>query len=265
MLAMRCICVLLLCGVLIEGQAQEAALASEMPLQPAAVAAELKSTETEQDFLKVSSFLTDPPLPLLISRKTCENFLTDKDLLQNHLAPDGSPRPLSGIFEIESPSAACKIIWDPQTCRMLGVLDVSADPLPGSSKGNPLATGSPTTKSPPLTAGGPHPLRRSTGAFGDPVYFGFRWLHGRPGFLYTIGSLIVEEWIWLEDPTLLRQHFRIRSPESDVIVLLPTDWSDEVSSTAGTIKEGVLTVPAANAAVFAITTRLKPAPVAPAP
>lgn len=248
-----------------EGQAQEATPASETPLQSGTLTAELKSTETEQDFLKVNSFLTDPPLPLSISRKNCDNFLTDQDLLQVHLDPNGNPGPLSGIFEIESPSAACKIIWDPQTCRLLGVLTTLRDQLSNSPITSPLAPDAPTAKPPPLTAGGPHPLRRSTGAYGDPVYFGFRWLHGRPGFLYTIGSLIVEEWIWLEDPSLLCQHFRIRSPESDVIVLLPADWSDEVRSTTGTIKDGVLTVPAANAAEFAITTRLKPAITSPAP
>lgn len=248
-----------------EGQAQEAAPVSQLPPQASAVTTEVKSTEPEQDFLTVRSFLTDPPLPLLISRKTCENFLTDKDLLQAHLDPSGNPRPLPGVFEIESPSAACQIIWDPQTCRMVGVLTKSGNRQHSSLSGSPPAAAALAATPPPLTASGPHPLRRSTGAYGDPIYFGFRWLHGRPGFLYTIGSLIVEEWIWLEDPTLLSQHFRIRSPESDVIVLLPTGWSDEITSTAGTIKDGVLTVPAANAAEFAITTRLKPAPVAPAP
>jgi len=235
-----------------------------MPPLSGAVAAGLKSTESDQDFLEVRSFLTDPPLPLLISRTSCDNFLTDKDLLQNHLAPNGSPSPLSGVFEIASPSATCKIIWDSRTCRMLGILTRSEDRLKGSPAANDSAAGAISAAS-LLAASGPHPLRRTTGASGDPVYFGFRWLHGRPGFLYTIGSLIVEEWIWLEDPTLLCQHFRIRSPQSDVIVLLPSDWSDEVSSTAGTIKEGVLTVPAADAAEFAITTRLKPATVATAP
>jgi hypothetical protein len=257
-----------------EGQTQETApgaSGSQTTPPPAVPTAEVTSSDTvEQDFLKIDSFLTDPPLPLSLSRKTCENFLTDKDLLQAHLDTGGSPRPLPGIFVIESPSAACQIIWDPQTCRMLGVLSKSEARMTTSPVGKAPAAAAPSAAAPsatppPLTASGPHPLRRSTGAYGDPVYFGFRWLHGRPGFLYTIGSLIVEEWIWLEDPTLLRQHFRIRSPESDVIVLLPTGWSDEVTATAGTIKEGVLTVPAANAAEFAITTRLKPAPVPPAP
>lgn len=263
MLTIRCICALL-CGVLIEGQAQEVAPVSETPLQSGAVATGLNSKEAEQDFLEVRSFLTDPPLPLLISRKSCDNFLTDKDLLQNHLAPDGSPSHLSGVFEIASPSATCKIIWDARTCRMLGIQIPLEDRLMGSPTPNLSAAGSLDDAS-LLSASGPHPLRRTYGASGDPVYFGFRWLHGRPGFLYTIGSLIVEEWIWLEDATLLCQHFRIRSPESDVIVLLPSDWSDEVSSNAGTIKKGVLTVPAADAAEFAITSRLKSATVAPAP
>jgi hypothetical protein len=226
-----------------------------------------ESAEAERDFLQISSFLTDPPLPLRISRQTRDNFLTDKDLLRNHLSPDGVTRPLAGVFQIDSPSAACEIIWDPRACRMIGVLaksnpDASREPV---DSGNATDAKSPTPVPLRIIASGPHPLRRSTGAYGEPVYFGFRWVHGRPGFLYTIGSLIVEEWIWLEEPTLLRQHFRIRAPESDVIVILPPDWSSEVTSTAGTIKDGVLTVPAEAAAEFAISTRLSRTNVVPTP
>lgn len=207
---------------------------------------------------------TGTPVKLDVSRRFLKNFLTDEDALIPYETPEGEPRDLSGAFMIGSPNAQYVAIWDPDSARLLGVLDLKA-PQPKTeekpeSKSEGKEEEKPASVEPSpyvLLAAGNYPLQASSGAFGTPSYFGFRVVAGRPCFLYTHGSLIVEETIWLEDDgNVLKQQFSIREPEGTIALRLPDSWKERASIEGGEWDGNTLKVPAESVGKFTIAFRL---------
>lgn len=211
---------------------------------------------------------TGIPVKLDISRRFLKNFLTDEDALIPYETQDGEPRDLSGAFMIGSPNARYVAIWDPASARLLGVLDLKAPkPKPGSKpesadNGEDAKSENEEEDGPSpyvLLAEGSYPLQASSGAFGTPSYFGFRVIAGRPCFLYTLGSLIVEETLWLEDSgNVLKQQFSIRDPEGEVALRLPGSWKERATSEVGEWDGNTLRIPAESVGKFTLAYRLNP-------
>ncbi len=189
---------------------------------------------------------TGQAVRLLVSRRTVKNFLTDGEALAVYPKSDNAPANLSGVFAIGSAEAGRAILWDPTACRLLGVLLL---PKAGSPPG-----GEPQYA---LKATGPLPLAKSTGATGNPRYFGMRLIEGAPEFLYQYGSLSIEERIWLEDHgTVLKQRFSVKSAPRGLQFTVASDWKERLSASAGTWKDRVLNVPKEAAGEFVLTYRL---------
>lgn len=186
------------------------------------------------------------PVKLLISRRTLKNFLTDPEALALYPRPGGAPAELPGVFAIGSAEAGRAILWDPTTCRLLGVLLL---PKAGAAPG-----GEPQYA---LKASGPLPLAKTSGAGGAPVYFGMRLVNGAPEFLYKLGSLSIEERIWLEDAgSVLKQRFCVSPAPRGLQFTVASDWKERLSASAGTWKDRVLTVPKESAGELVLTYRL---------
>lgn len=201
---------------------------------------------------------TSIPVKLLISRRTLKNFLTDPEALALYPRPGGPPTELPGVFAIGSAEAGRAILWDPATCRLLGVLLL---PQAGAAPG-----GEPQYA---LRASGPLPLAKTAGAGGAPVYFGMRLVNGAPEFLYKLGSLSIEERIWLEDGgDVLKQRFSVSPAPRGIQLSVASEWKERLSASAGTWKDRVLTVPRESAGELILTYRLvtgEAPPVSPAP
>lgn len=193
-----------------------------------------------------------PTLELSISRRSLKNFLTDDIALEPYLDQNETPHDFESIFVVGSIQARHALFWDPVACRLLGALDLKA------GKGENPADESGGTPSPyTLVATGPPPLSVTAGASGMPEYFGFRMVDGTPEFLYTFGSLVVEERIWLENRgEVLKQRFSFRDPIESISILFPDSWKERVEASVGTWKENVLLVPKEDAGEILLTYRL---------
>lgn len=205
------------------------------------------------------------PLILDISRRSLKNFLEDEAALERYLGPDGALNDLEDAFTIGAVHGRYALIWDATACRLVGVIDIK--PPSEEQPGDPPGT-NPDPNSPyVLLAEGYPPLSGSLGTFGHPSYFGFRLIDGLPEFLYTHGSLQVEERLWLEgDGRVLKQRFAIRSPENPFLLHFPASWKERIVKTsAGKWNGGTLSVPHEKADEVIITYRLsdQPAPKEP--
>lgn len=207
------------------------------------------------------------PVKLDISRRFLKNFLTDELALIPYEKGDGEFRDMPGAFMIGSPSARYVAIWDPTPSRLVGVLDLQAprkaapqEPEPAEQE--PASTDSEDEEAPSpyvFTATGTFPFQGSSGAFGNPSYFGFRVVSGRPCFLYTHGSLIVEETLWLEDGgSILKQQFSLRDPEGTIAFRIPDDMDGRVASDRGEWDGTRLEVASGEAESFTLTYQLSP-------
>ena len=217
------------------------------------------------------------PLKLDIARRDLKNFLTDEKALAPYRSSTGEIGVLREVFMVGSPNVSRAFFWDPLSCRLLGVLDLDAPEKP-----LPVSTPAPVTnapedsktqeapkESPPspylLKAAGGMPLLGSSGATGNPRYFGFRLVGGMPEFLYTYGSLAVEERLWLDDGgRVLKQRFAIPGAPKGFQITVPGDWKERASVSTGTWKGNVLSVPKEAVSEIIISYRLidlEPEPV----
>ena len=165
------------------------------------------------------------------------------------------------------------VFWDPLSCRLLGILDLEAPPevppsdkpTEGDSDEKPVTQKAATPYL--FKAAGPLPLTGTAGVSGTPRFFGFRLVEGRPEFLYTCGSVAVEERLWLEDGgRILRQRFSAKDAVRGLQISVPADWKGRVEASVGTWKDLVLTVPKESAAEVVLTYPLAPPePTKPAP
>jgi len=206
----------------------------------------------------------DEPIPSLdISRRSLDNFLEDDVALAPHSDGSGKARRFADVFMVGSDEARHAIVWDPVSCRSAGVLDLEAPPpkppqdpeQPEETRGDDDSDeeGVDTKEGPPspyvLRAEGPAPFTGCIGAFGQPEYFGFRLVDGRPEFLYTHGALAIEERLWLAGGgDLLEQRIVVREPENDLLLTLPAVWKERAESSAGQWSENTLSVPVEAAA-----------------
>lgn len=199
---------------------------------------------------------TTPPVALNVARQRLKNFLVDETALAPYKKPDSTYHDLESVFTVGADGGQYAVFWDPVSCRLLGALDLKAPQQKADDpEDDDTSPSSPYT----LLASGGYPFANSTGACGEPQYFGFRMLNGMPVFLYTHGSLVVEERLWLsETGDELNQLFTIRDPRSAVTLTLPAAWATQASAPVGEWKESVLSVPKENASQFVITYRLSP-------
>lgn len=201
------------------------------------------------------------PLRLDLSRRDLRNFLSDKEALAPYQLPDGSIAELHDVFAIGSVNARWAVFWDARSCRLLGILDLEAppeSPPPPSDTGAEEKTETtaldtnrdPLRPSPYLfKATGPFPLARSAGASGEPSFFGFRLVKNVPEFLYTSGSLSIEERLWLDEGgKVLRQRFAAKDASGGLLITVPEVWAGRVTASVGSWKGAVLAVPKESAA-----------------
>ena len=221
-----------------------------------------------------SGATTDLPMRLDLSRRDLKNFLTDPEAMKPYLGPDGTVADLHDVFALGSPNAPWAVFWDSRTCRLLGILDLEAQPespappSPAAAGGSDDATGAreqDADREPgdgpdaPLSpylyrASGAFPLAKTSGASGEPRYFGFRLVKEVPEFLYTCGTLSIEERLWLDDGgRVLRQRFSAKEAAKGLQISVPESWKGRVTASAGTWKGSVLTVPADSAAEVILT------------
>lgn len=190
------------------------------------------------------------PMRLDLSRRDLKNFLTDKEALAPYSLAEGAVADLHDVFALGSVSAPWAIFWDSRSCRLLGILDLEAKPEPVTAPSAPASgEGTPDEDTPDsspylLKASGPFPLAKTAGASGTPRYFGFRLVKDVPEFLYTCGSLSIEERLWLDEGgKVLRQRFSVKDAAKGLQISVPEAWKGRVTSSAGTWKGAVLSVP----------------------
>lgn len=218
---------------------------------------------------------TDLPLRLDLSRRDLKNFLTDKEALAPHLATDGTPHELRDVFTLGSVNAPYAVFWDPLSCRLIGILDLEAPPESAPTpqapdKSSPDENGEDTEREPAsdpapspylLKATGPMPLTGTPGLSSAARFFGFRLVEGRPEFLYTCGTLAVEERLWLEEGgRILRQRFAAKDATKGLKISVPAEWEGRVNASVGTWKGTVLTVPKESVSEVILTYALAPDP-----
>ena len=215
---------------------------------------------------------TDLPLRLDLSRRDLKNFLTDKTALAPFTSSDAATLDLRDVFTLGSVNTPYAVFWDPLSCRLLGILDLEAPPEvapPAVAPDNTTADEPPPkpAASPYLfKASGALPLTGTAGVSGLPRYFGFRLVEGRPEFLYTCGSLAVEERLWLEDGgRILRQRFSAKDAARGLQISVPAEWKGRVEASVGTWKGTVLTVPVESVAEVVLGYPLAPAATTPEP
>lgn len=221
------------------------------------------------------------PLRLDLSRRDLKNFLTDKEALAPYALADGSVSDLHDVFALGSVNARWAVFWDSRSCRLLGILDLEAPPeAPASSAADADAEETNEEKddeeseklpSPPspylFKASGAFPLAKTSGVSGAPRYFGFRLVKDIPEFLYTCGSLAIEERLWLDEGgKVLRQRFSAKDAAKDAAkglqITVPEAWKGRVTATAGNWKGALLTVPKEASAEVILTYPLAPATAA---
>lgn len=225
------------------------------------------------------------PLRLDLSRRDLKNFLTDKDALAPYLRTDGSVAELHDVFALGSVNARWAVFWDARSCRLLGILDLEAPPETAAPTSPAPETTAPKEKdedkeeapsdtdeksTPPspylLKASGPFPLAKTSGISGAPRYFGFRLVKDVPEFLYTCGSLAIEERLWLDKGgKALRQRFSAKDAAKGLQITVPEAWKGRVTASAGTWKGALLTVPKEASAEVILTYPLTPATAAAEP
>lgn len=188
------------------------------------------------------------PVRLLVSRRTVKNFLTDTEALSVYPKGGEGLADLQGLFAIGSAETGRAILWDPTSCRLLGILLLPGSSAPAGAEPQYL-----------LKASGALPILKTAGASGTPRYFGFRIVSGIPEFLYTLGSLSIEESIWLEeDGSVLKQRFKVSPAARGLQFTFAPDWKARLSASAGTWKDRTLTVPKESEGVVVLTYRLDP-------
>lgn len=186
------------------------------------------------------------PVRLLVSRRTVKNFLVDSDALAVYPKNGESPADLQGVFAIGSAESGRAVFWDPTSCRLLGILLLPGSSAPAGAEPQYL-----------LRAAGPLPIAKTSGGSGLPRYFGFRVIDGIPEFLYTVGSLSIEESIWLEENGLvLKQRFKISPAARGLQFTFAAEWKARLSASAGTWKDRTLTVPKESNGEVVLTYRL---------
>ncbi|HRQ91154.1 MAG TPA: hypothetical protein PLA50_20350 [Bacteroidia bacterium] len=193
------------------------------------------------------------PLRLDLSRRDLTNFLTDAEALAPYRTEAGEILGLRDIFMIGSVNAPYAVFWDPETCRLIGILNIDAPgETPAASTGD---ASSPPAPSPYLLkATGPMPLAKTPGASGASRYFGFRLVKGVPEFLYQCGTLAVEERLWLDDGgRVLRQRFSVKGAPASLQITVPSAWEKRVSASVGQWKGALLTVPKESAGEVILT------------
>ena len=213
---------------------------------------ETSSLEVEQPYsLSV-------PLLLDISRRSLKNFLEDESALEAYRRPDETIDDLEDAFTIGALRGGCTLIWDATACRLVGVVDLKLSEPDDEVFPRSIANES---KSPyHLLAEGYHPLTGSLGAFGKPLYFGFRIVDGIPEFLYNHGALQVEERLWLEgDGYILKHRFTVKDPKNAILLRFPKSWKALITDTsAGSWNGQTLSVTVEEAAEVVLTYNLLP-------
>lgn len=181
------------------------------------------------------------PVKLDISRRFLKDFPTDETAQQPYLTGDGSLTDFTGAFTLGAPTARFVPIWEPLSCRLVGVLDLQSPQKDPVAKDGAPATGAPYR----LLAAGLNPTSAMSGATGNPAYFGVRIVGGKPEFLYTHGSLAVAEMIWLEDEGLvMKQRFSFRKGVSELKLTFPENWIPLITPSLGEWKGNVLSASA---------------------
>ncbi|MBP6602911.1 MAG: hypothetical protein KA250_13960 [Verrucomicrobiales bacterium] len=215
------------------------------------------------------TIVVQAPMKLDISRRDYKNFLTDEEVLAPYRTSKGENKELKEVFVIGALNGPFAVFWDPHACRLLGVLNlaaaVPATPVPSIPPAEPAPPVPAAAPSPPVTppspfpliAAGPAPLSPTTGAAGAPKYFGFRLIGGIPEFLYTLGSIAVQERLWLDDGgATLYQHFAVKDDPRALKIVIPQEWKDRVEVTVGTWEKNTLSVPKENSHGIVLKYRL---------
>lgn len=223
------------------------------------------------------TIVVQAPMKLDISRRDYRNFLTDAEALAPYRTAKGENNELKEVFVIGALNGPFAVFWDPHACRLLGVLNLAAaapaEPAPAGptpsvdSSPPPSATApSETPPSPfPLIAAGPAPLSPTVGAGGEAKYFGFRLIGGIPEFLYTLGSIAVQERLWLDDGgATLYQHFAVKDDPRALKIVIPQEWRDRVEVSVGTWEKNTLSVPKESSHGIVLKYRLSPPEIEPA-
>lgn len=188
-----------------------------------------------------------------ISRRNLKNFLTDEAALQAYRPASGELGELLDVFTFGSVDLPYAIFWDPQACRLIGVLHIDrAKEMPQPAGEKSSAEGRSAEPSPPgnldpylFKAQGPFPLSKTRGIAGPVRYFGFRLVDGAPEFLYTCGSYPIEERLWLDEGgRVLRQRFFVKDPPATGLqIAVPDAWTGRVQASIGTWKGSLLVLP----------------------
>lgn len=162
---------------------------------------------------------------LIVSRATVTNFIEDPIVTANLSKDEELKKLLPSTFVMLLGSTGQKIYWSPALCRMVAI---------GRDKRGAYRE---------IVAEGAHPLSISLGAIGRPEYFGFRFVDGKPEFLYTYGQLSVEESYQISsDGSKLFQRFRIQSNAIDGAFSVTENWRAMVTSDNGEWLNNVLTL-----------------------
>lgn len=162
---------------------------------------------------------------LIVSRATVTNFIEDPIVTANLSKDEELKKLLPSTFVMLLGSTGQKIYWSPALCRMVAI---------GPGKRSSFRE---------MVAEGAHPLSISLGAIGRPEYFGFRFVDGKPEFLYTYGQLSVEESYEISaDGSKLFQRFRIQSNAIDGAFSLTENWRAVVTADNGEWLNNVLTL-----------------------
>ena len=221
------------------------------------------------------------PVRLDLSRRDLKNFLSDKTALTPYPQNEGSVSDLRDVFTLGSVETRFAVFWDPLACRLVGIIDLEAppetSPPPAATASSTTGAEAPKTSDEPSGAApaptpylykaeGPFPLAKTAGASDLPRYFGFRLVKGVPEFLYTCGSLSVEERLWLDQGgSVLKQRFSVKEATRGLQIAVPGAWKGRIEASAGTWKGAILTVPEEASGEVILTYPLAPAGPPPAP
>lgn len=162
---------------------------------------------------------------LIVSRATVTNFIEDPIVTANLSTDVKLKKLLPSTFVMVLGATGQKIYWSPALCRMVAI---------GRDKRASFRE---------MVAEGAHPLSISLGAIGRPEYFGFRFVDGKPEFLYTYGQLSVEESYEISaDGSRLYQRFQVQSNAIDGAFSVTENWRALVTADHGEWLNNVLTL-----------------------
>ncbi len=227
-----------------EGELLPRALAQENPAGGTVVVQDTPPRPSPAEPPSMSS--VSAPLKLELARRSLADFPTASAVPEPSPHPDGVMPPPHDVFVIGSPGIPHTVLWDPVTCRLLGVIAASGvdDKPSGGAPSSPHL----------LRATGPAPLSALGGA---PRYFGFRLVGSIPEFLYSLGTLAIEERLWLDEGgTVLKQRFAVRETARDIQLTLPDEWRSLTTSSVGTWRKNVLSIPKESAGEVILSYRL---------